>query len=95
MLEQELLHSERLASVGRMSAGVAHEIGNPVTGIACLAQNLRYDTDNPDVLETADHILSQTDRISRIVHSLVSFSHGGSSKQESVIAENVDSHFET
>jgi PAS domain S-box-containing protein len=77
MLEQELLHSERLASVGRLAAGVAHEIGNPVTGIACLAQNLKYDTENPDALETADQIVSQTDRISRIVQSLVSFSHAG------------------
>lgn len=77
LLEQELLHSERLASVGRLAAGVAHEIGNPVTGIACLVQNLRYETDNPEVLETADQIRSQTDRISRIVQSLVSFSHAG------------------
>src|SRR5690606_17873040 len=55
LLEQELVHSERLASVGRLAAGVAHEIGNPITGIACLAQNLRYESDNPEILETADH----------------------------------------
>lgn len=77
LLEQELVHSERLASVGRLAAGVAHEIGNPITGIACLAQNLRYDSDNPDVLDTADQILSQTDRVTRIVQSLVGFSHTG------------------
>src|SRR5690606_19740600 len=40
-LEDKLIHAERLASIGRLAAGVAHEIGNPVTGIACLAQNLR------------------------------------------------------
>lgn len=77
LLEQELIHSERLASVGRLAAGVAHEIGNPITGIACLAQNLRYDSDSPEVLETADQILSQTDRVTRIVQSLVGFSHTG------------------
>lgn len=77
LLEQELLHSERLASVGRLAAGVAHEIGNPVTGIACLAQNMRYDTEDPDILECIEHILSQTDRVSRIVQTLVSFSHAG------------------
>lgn len=90
ILEQELLHSERLASVGRLAAGVAHEIGNPVTGIACLAQNLKYETDQPEALETASQILSQTDRISRIVHSLVSFSHAGNVSQE--INEVVNLH---
>lgn len=76
MLADELLHSERLASIGRLAAGVAHEIGNPVTGIACLAQNLRYDTDNPESLETAREILAQTERVSKIVQTLVNFAHG-------------------
>ncbi len=77
LLEAELIHSERLASIGRLAAGVAHEIGNPVTGIACLAQNLRYDTDNPDSLATAADILQQTRRISSIVQTLVNFAHAG------------------
>ncbi|MDO3381955.1 ATP-binding protein [Gilvimarinus algae] len=81
LLEQELIHSERLASVGRLAAGVAHEIGNPITGIACLCQNLRYESDNPEILETAEQILSQTDRVSRIVQSLVSYSHSGQNKK--------------
>ncbi|MCV6623573.1 MAG: ATP-binding protein [Cellvibrionaceae bacterium] len=80
-LEQELMHNERLASVGRLAAGVAHEIGNPVTGIACLAQNLRYETEPEDTQETVSQILSQTDRITRIVQSLVNFSHTGQSDQ--------------
>lgn len=79
-LEEELIHSERLASVGRLAAGVAHEIGNPITGIACLSQNLRYDSDDPEIHATADQILSQTSRVSRIVQSLVSFSHSGQNK---------------
>lgn len=76
-LEDELVHAARLASIGQLAAGVAHEIGNPVTGISSLAQNLRYDTDDPDVLETAAQIQQLTDRISRIVESLVGFAHGG------------------
>jgi len=81
LLEQELLHSERLASIGRLAAGVAHEIGNPVTGIACLAQNMKYDTEDEEMLETAQMILSQTERVSKIVHSLVGFSHAGRNKE--------------
>lgn len=81
-LEEELIHSERLASIGRLAAGVAHEIGNPVTGIACLAQNLEFDAEHNETLETARQILGQTERISRIVNSLVSFSHSGTPDQE-------------
>ncbi len=78
MLQHELLHNERLASIGRLAAGVAHEIGNPVTGIACLAQNLAYDQDPSEIRDTAEDILKQTERVTRIVESLVSFSHTGS-----------------
>ncbi|MGI9289578.1 MAG: sensor histidine kinase [Pseudomonadales bacterium] len=77
LLEHELAHSERLASVGRLAAGVAHEIGNPITGIACLAQNLRYEESTHDIQETSSEILRQTDRITKIVQSLVNFAHAG------------------
>jgi len=76
-LEAELAHADRLASLGRLAAGVAHEIGNPVTGIACLAQNLRDESEDADVRQNVTQILDQTKRINAIVHSLVSFSHGG------------------
>ncbi|KEF30320.1 MAG: PAS domain S-box protein [Gammaproteobacteria bacterium] len=77
LLEDELMHSERLASVGRLAAGVAHEIGNPVTGISSLAQNLKLETDNPDILDTADQIQQQTRRISTILQSLMNFARTG------------------
>ena len=83
-LEQELLHNERLASIGRLAAGVAHEIGNPVTGIACLAQNLKYDSDEPEIQYAARDILTQTQRINRIVQSLVNFAHAGSHRLDLV-----------
>jgi PAS domain S-box-containing protein len=76
-IAQNLAHQERLASIGRFAAGVAHEIGNPVTGIACLAQNLKLETDSPEILETGAQIVEQTQRISRIVQSLVRFAHTG------------------
>ncbi len=76
-LIQKSIDNERLASVGRLAAGVAHEIGNPVTGIACLAQNLQHETETDQITESAEQILSQTQRINRIVQSLISFSKGG------------------
>jgi len=82
-LEAELAHSERLASIGQLAAGVAHEIGNPLTGIASLAQNLSDDfqhgeTDSSDVREQTDDILVQVARINEIVRSLLTFSHAES-----------------
>jgi signal transduction histidine kinase/Na+/proline symporter len=77
MLEAELTHAERLSSVGRLAAGVAHEIGNPVTGIACLAQNLRDETADREQRSMAEQIILQTRRISGIVQTLVRFSHSG------------------
>lgn len=76
ILEMELAHSERLSSLGQLAAGVAHEIGNPVTGIACIAQNLRDEKDPEIMAESLADILEQTQRITAIVHSLVTFSHG-------------------
>ncbi|CAA0092676.1 Signal transduction histidine-protein kinase AtoS [Halioglobus japonicus] len=86
MLEEELLHNERLASIGRLAAGVAHEIGNPVTGIACLAQNLEYESDPEEIRYMAQDILKQTGRVTRIVESLMNFSHTGSQSGETKLA---------
>jgi signal transduction histidine kinase len=77
-LEAELAHSDRLASIGRLAAGVAHEIGNPVTGIASLAQNLREERDPSVIEESIEAILDQTRRISSIVQALMNFSRSGS-----------------
>lgn len=78
-LEEELLHNERLASIGSLAAGVAHEIGNPITGIDCLAQDLVYLSDSPEIKEVGEQIRSQTKRVTRIVQSLVNYAHGGQS----------------
>ncbi len=77
ILEAELAHTDRLASIGRLAAGVAHEIGNPVTGIHSLAQNLREEQDPTRVSESVEAILQQTRRISNIVKSLMNFSRSG------------------
>ncbi|MEJ2213696.1 MAG: ATP-binding protein [Gammaproteobacteria bacterium] len=73
-LESELAHSDRLASIGRLAAGVAHEIGNPVTGIASLAQNLEEETDPGEIAASSKSILEQTNRINTIIRSLMNFS---------------------
>ncbi len=78
-LEAELAHSDRLASIGRLAAGVAHEIGNPVTAIACISQNLEYEQEPEAISQSARDILQQTRRISDIVQTLMNFSRSNSS----------------
>lgn len=90
MLEAELAHAERLSSIGRLAAGVAHEIGNPVTGIACLAQNLRDETQEADLREMAEQIIQQTRRISSITSALITFSHSGRTAGQRLRDELVD-----
>ncbi len=80
-LENRLAHSERLASIGRLAAGVAHEIGNPVTGIASVTQNLIVEDDRQyleeHLTQHLEDILNQTRRITTIIQSLASFSRSG------------------
>ncbi len=81
LLEDQLAHNERLASIGRFASGVAHEIGNPVTGIACLAQNLKTEVEDPEMRSEIQGILEQTSRINNIVQTLVNLARRGDADQ--------------
>ena len=69
---------DRLASIGELAAGVAHEIRNPLTGIHNCAQVLRdrFGGD-PKALPMIEIILKEGDRLNRIVQSLLSFARPG------------------
>lgn len=76
----QLAHQDRLATLGRVAAGVAHEIGNPLTAIASVAQNLKFEEDPESARERLELVLEQCRRIDSIVRALVSFSHAGPSR---------------
>ncbi len=71
--DEETMQSERLAVTGQLAAGVAHEIGNPLTSISSIVQILRRKTEDPFFTEQLNHIKVSIDRIARIVHELVDF----------------------
>jgi len=75
-LASELRRAERLAGLGALSAGVAHEIRNPLAGISMLTQLLgdKLDEDRDDLKGYVDRILGETERLNRIVQSLLEFS---------------------
>jgi len=74
-LEQELRHSERLASVGRLAAGLAHEIGTPLAIIGGRSEYLlRRPRSAEELRDNLGVIRSQSDRIAAIVRQLLEFS---------------------
>ncbi len=74
-LEQQIRNSEKLASVGKLAAGVAHEINNPLGGILNCLYNLRKGTLSPNRQE--EYWASMEDgvrRVQKIVRQLLDFS---------------------
>lgn len=71
----QLVRSERLASVGRLSAGVAHEIGNPLAAILGLVELLQAgDLDAAEAREFLDRVHRETERIQKTIRDLLDFS---------------------
>jgi signal transduction histidine kinase len=68
------VHNERLAVIGQLAAGVAHEVGNPLTAISSIVQLLQRRTTDAFFTEQLGHVKKSIDRIARIVRELVDFS---------------------
>lgn len=73
-LEQQVMHSEKLAALGRLAAGVAHEIGNPLTSISTFAQLLREMATDEFTQNSLDIINNHIQRITEIVRQMSTFS---------------------
>lgn len=84
--QQELLHKERLASMGQLAAGVAHEINNPLGTILLFSDMLYKETSRDDPRsKDLKMIVDETNRCKNIVADLLNFS-----RQQEVLAQDID-----
>ena len=75
---EELRRSERLASIGTLAAGIAHQINNPLGGILLAAQSAQESADSRVALASAlGDIVSNTKRCGQIVRSVLRFARDG------------------
>jgi two-component system NtrC family sensor kinase len=75
---EQLIRTEKLASVGQLAAGVAHEIGNPLAAILGFVDILRSSVEQPltptDTRDMLDRVKAETQRIHRTIEDLLAYS---------------------
>lgn len=91
----ELGHRDRLSSIGRLAAGVAHEVLNPLTGILMVARNIVRELDrlpedvDGELPQRLSTIVTEAQRIERIVRTLLLFSRAGTQQEGVSIRESI------
>ena len=69
-----MIQSEKLASLGKLSAGVAHELNSPLTGILSFAHFIKDAAqDNPQIQRDIEVVIRETERCKKIIKSLLDF----------------------
>ena len=87
---ESLMQTEKLASLGRMAAGVAHEINNPLTGVVTFAHLLKkgFPPDSQEA-QDIDIIIEQSERCSKIIKNLLTFARATPSEKGNVSINDV------
>ncbi len=83
-MEQQLIQTERLAAMGQMIAGVAHELNNPLTAVLGVTELLRDSAVDPVMRRQLELAHRQARRAAQIVQSLLSFSRPPQPRKSSV-----------
>jgi len=81
-LQQELLRSSRLAAVGKLAAGVAHQINNPLTGVLGFSQRLLRKSTDEEVSQDLKRIYAEAERAAKVVQNLLTFARRREPKKE-------------
>lgn len=87
-LDRQMFQMEKLATVGELTMGIAHEIGNPLAGMKAVTQALQYEEDLPTgVTEALKRLEAETDRLSDFLKSFHGFAAPQATQPESVPLE--------
>ncbi len=89
---EQLVQSRKIASIGTLTAGVAHEINNPINNISLILESLLEDENTMDTAERqrlCQEAMDQADRASEIVKNLLEFSRASHPRMEEAKLEEV------
>jgi two-component system NtrC family sensor kinase len=90
LLEAQIIQSDKMASIGQLVSGVAHELNNPLTSIAGLAELLLERPPHPELpREHLRVIHDQAERAGRIVRNLLTFARKGVAEKAAVDLRDV------
>jgi PAS domain S-box-containing protein len=73
-LEKQLVRSQKMETFGTLAAGIAHEVGNPLTSISSIVQVIQRTTKDEFAREKLELVKNQINRITKIIRELVDFS---------------------
>lgn len=88
--QDEIIFSEKMATVGRLAAGLAHEIGNPITSIVGYLSFLKADVSNEQQKKIFGIMLEEAERVDRIIKDLLNFARASTSKKTEVTSNPVE-----
>lgn len=88
-MNDQLMRADKLAAMGTLAAGVAHEVNNPLAAISSLIQMMRSENGSSDMREKLDLIQDQVQRITRVTRDLTEFARSRPAARSAVAVNEV------